>query len=106
MKEQARDENCLEEHAQDDNRFLTLDQLKAAIGENVRIDAHDPYPKSRIRVLFADYVAFLRKHHWEGLIKNNPRFAIIHICALLKPKSLRDYANSSIVLNRNGVGEK
>ena len=79
----------LQEQAQRDSKYLTMDQLKAGLKENARINPRDRDPGARIKTLLFGCVAFLRKRNWGSIMKSNPKVIMRHASTFLEPKSLR-----------------
>ena len=56
---------------------------------SVRTNIHEPDPKLRIKMLYFDYRTFLRNRKLDSLILTEPKFAVEHICSVIKSPPLK-----------------
>lgn len=82
--------------------FLCMDveDLQALVEKSVHIRTQEPNPGLRITCLSADYKKFLRDRNIESLTEENRKVSTRHICALLRPFSLRSRIENHLRLHR------
>ena len=85
---------------------VSLDDLESAFKASVKINTNEPDAELRIHALFTDYQTLLRNKKWERLIDDNPKLAIRHVCALLKPAALKNKIDQDLSLGFNELRKK
>ena len=80
---------------------LSPEALEALVKKSVFMNVSEGDPEHRSKSLFWDYTDFLTQHKWEGLLKDNPKLAVSHICMLLKPAALKTKVETDLAISKH-----
>ena len=76
------------------------EELEAMIKKSVAMRVSELDPRLRVISLFTDYKTFLREKNIEGIITDNPKVAVEHICSLLRPPTLKKKIENDLALHK------
>jgi hypothetical protein len=79
----------LEKHNYLKKDGLSASQVQAIVDLSLRINMSEKDTEQRIIMLFADYRGILRNHALTWIVDENPKTAVNHIVAALKPSILK-----------------
>lgn len=68
---------------------VSMESLDALIKKELKTDMSDGHATSRMENLFISYNGLLRRHGLSWLPNHNPKMAVRHVLAAVKPESLR-----------------
>lgn len=79
----------LQNRADASSECMDMEKLAEELKEKVKMNIDEPDADCRVRMLFVDYLNFLRLRNMEKIIEINPSMAVKHIFDLLKPEVLK-----------------
>lgn len=93
-------ENCLRKYlegkAQESRHVATVESIDKIVEKDLRTEMTDTDARSRMETLFATYLSLLRRNGLSWVIKDNPKVAVRHVCAAIRPNMLKKRVESDM----------